>query len=110
VLIEFVEVIKRSVVTVRGRSHHGFSADVATGTRSVLDDEWLAKPFGQPLSYQAAEDIRPAAGGLPNNHAYRSTWIGLRACDLRQGYERTKAGCRMQEAATVRAGDHIRCS
>jgi hypothetical protein len=32
-------------------------------TYVVIDDEWLAKPVGQPLSHQAREHVESTAGG-----------------------------------------------
>jgi len=38
-------------VAIRRRSHDRLGADIAAGTRSVLDDERLAKPLRQRLPY-----------------------------------------------------------
>ena len=50
-------------IAVGGRAHDRLGADIAAGTRPVLDDEWLAKPLRQPLTDQAREDVGRAAGG-----------------------------------------------
>ena len=50
-------------IAIRGRFHDRLGADIAAGTRPVLDDEWLAKPLRQPLTHQARDDVVRAAGG-----------------------------------------------
>src|SRR4051794_28254596 len=40
-------------IAVRGRIHDCLGGYVSAGTRPVLDDELLAEPLRQPLSYQA---------------------------------------------------------
>ena len=44
-------------IAVRGRAHDRLGADVATGTRPVLDDELLTEPLRQPLPHRARGDI-----------------------------------------------------
>src|SRR5437763_1557592 len=50
-LIRHADRYKRIAVT--RRTHGRLGADISASSRPVLDDEWLAKPFRQPLTYQA---------------------------------------------------------
>src|SRR6266849_2060212 len=52
-------------------------ADIASGTRSVLDDELLAEPLRQPLAHQTRNDVAPAAGRPADNDAHRPRRIGF---------------------------------
>jgi hypothetical protein len=46
--------------------------------RSIFDDEWLAKTFRQPLSYQPRDDVVAATGCETHHQAHRPRRIGLR--------------------------------
>ena len=56
-MIAFAVVDQEKRVAVRRRTHDRFGADIAAGTRPVLDDEWLAEPLRQPLTDQARDDV-----------------------------------------------------
>src|SRR5215467_15990331 len=63
-------------MTVSGRPNDRLGANVAAGTRPILDDEGLTKPLRQPLSHQARKDIGGAAAGkLTDNNAHRASWV-----------------------------------
>src|SRR5215472_18578364 len=78
-------------VSVCGRAHDGLGSDVGTSTRSVLDDEWLAKPLRQPLAHQARDHVEIAASGKADDDAHRARWIGLRPSGARRRWHRGSA-------------------
>ena len=84
-------------IAVRGRAHDRLGADIAAGTRPVVDDELLAEPLRQPLTDQARDDVGRAAGGIANNDAHRPRRIGLRPCEARHGRQRGSARGQMQK-------------
>jgi hypothetical protein len=51
--------------------HYRFGGKVGVGARSVLDDERLAEPFGEPLAYQSRGDVSCAAGRKADDQTYR---------------------------------------
>src|SRR5580700_3025145 len=86
-------------MAVRCGLHHCLGRDIASGAGSVLNDEWLTKPLGQPLSQQAREDVGRAAGGKTDDDAHRPCRKSLRPCQARYGRERCSARCQMEELA-----------
>src|SRR3981189_3518597 len=77
---------KQQRISVSGRVHDGLGADVAAGSRPVLDAEGLAQPLGQPLPDQPRRDVDPAAGGKTGDDAHRPRRIIERRCRSRQGW------------------------
>src|SRR6266436_312661 len=75
-------------VAVRRRLHDRLGTDIAGGTRSVLDDEWLAEALRQPLTHQARDGVSWAAGGKAHNDPHRPRWVDLRPRDAGHGRER----------------------
>src|SRR5262249_17867391 len=73
------------------------SANIASGARSVLDDEWLPEPLRQPLTHQACDDVARPAGWKTDNDAHRPRRIGLRESKGRGGRQRGSAGGQMQK-------------
>jgi hypothetical protein len=51
--------------------HDGLGRDIAAGARAILDDELLAKPIGQPLSYEARQDVGRATSPKADDDANR---------------------------------------
>src|SRR5437763_11919787 len=47
-------------VTIGPCTHDRFGADVGTGSRPVLDEEWPTKALRQPLDHEPRNDIRCA--------------------------------------------------
>src|SRR5262252_5985543 len=74
-------------ISVRGRVHDRLGADIAGSSWSVLDDELLAEPLRQPLSYQACHDVGATGGGKSDDDAHRPRRIGLRPCDTRSRWQ-----------------------
>src|SRR5262245_63257730 len=72
---------KEKRIAVRGCFHSGLSADGASGTGSVLDNEWLAKSLGQPLTDPARLDVVIAACGNWDDDTHWPRRIALRPCD-----------------------------
>jgi len=58
-------------VAVGRGTHDGLGADIAAATRTVVDNEWLAQSFRQPLAYDPGEDIGPAASGERHDQMHR---------------------------------------
>src|SRR5215467_13977786 len=83
-------------ITVWRRTHDLFGGNIASGARPVLDDEWLAKPVREPLTYQADEDVSCSAPRKPDDQTHRSRRIGLRPCDVRRKRQRGSARGQMQ--------------
>src|SRR5262249_30045848 len=81
------------------RAHDRLGRDIGARARSVLDDEWLAEPFLQPLSDQARADVGGAAGGEADDDAHRPRRIGLRTRHARDGRQRGSARGQVQELA-----------
>src|SRR5215468_11312615 len=79
-------------VAVGGGTHDRLGGDVAAGSRTVVDDERLTEPLGEPLTYQARRDVRTASGREANNDAHRPRRIGLRPSNTRHGREGGSAG------------------
>src|SRR5262249_39699038 len=89
-------------VSVRGHAYDRLGADIAGGTRSVLDDEGLAKMLRQPLSHQARDDVIRPAGGIVDDQTYRPRRIRLRPGDARYRRQRGNACGQMQKLPTGR--------
>jgi hypothetical protein len=58
-------------VAVGRGTHDGLSTDIAAATRTVVDNEWLAQSFRQPLAYEPGEDIGPAASGERHDQTHQ---------------------------------------
>src|SRR5262249_56263277 len=84
-------------IAVRWRAHHDLSRDIAAGARPVLDDELLTKPFGEPLTYDARDDVDRLTSGKSDPHAHRSRGIGLCPSHARHGRQRRSARGKMQK-------------
>ena len=69
---------KKQSVAICGCANHRLSRNIATGTRPVLDDERLAEPLLQPLSYQASSYVGCAASRKTYHQPHRPCRIGLR--------------------------------
>src|SRR5262245_40785082 len=85
-------------IAIGGRTHDRFSGDIAARTGSVVDNEWLPEPFGQPLPYDAHDDIAPRTSRKSDDHAHRPGGIGLRASNARDCRQRGSAGGQMQKS------------
>jgi hypothetical protein len=88
---------KEERVAVRRRAHDRFGADIPATAWPVIDHEWLAEPFRQPLTHEARENVLRAAGGNGDDQAHRPRRIGLRPCNSRDGRERGSARDQMQK-------------
>jgi len=44
-------------MAVGWRTHDRFCGDIGPRARPVIDDEWLAEPLRQPLTYQTCEGV-----------------------------------------------------
>src|SRR5262245_39726922 len=69
---------KKERVAIRGRTHDGLGGYIATSTWPVLDDEWRAEPFRQPLAHQTCGYVETAASGSADYQAHRPRRISLR--------------------------------
>src|SRR5262245_17118583 len=87
-------------VTICGRSHDCFSADVGASTRAVLHYELLAEPLRQPLTHQARDNVGRTGRSERHDDAHRPRGIGLRRSDPRVGRQRGSTRGQMQEFAT----------
>src|SRR5215472_16369695 len=88
-------------IAVGGRTYNGLGGDIAGSSWSVLDDELLAEPLRQPLSYQACHDVGATSGRKSDNDAHRSRRIGLRPRDPRHYWQRGSACCQMEKLSAV---------
>ena len=64
---------------VRRRIDDRFGADVAAGSRSILDHEGLSQPIGKPLADQPRRDVDAAPRRERRNDPHRPRGINLRA-------------------------------
>jgi hypothetical protein len=71
-------IYKKERVAVRRRTHDRLGADIGASARTVLNDEWLAQAFRQPLAHQAHDNVGRAAGTSGYDPAHRPRRIGLR--------------------------------
>ena len=71
-------------VAVGGRTHDGLGRDIAASTWSVLNEEFLAEPFRQPLTDQPCRRVSEATGRKASDNAHRPGRIGLRPGDAVQ--------------------------
>src|SRR5262249_7884875 len=62
---------KQERIAVRRRPHDAFSADVAAGTRSVLNDKWLPEPLRQRLTHEAGGGVACLACRKGDDDAHR---------------------------------------
>jgi len=88
---------KEKRIAVRRCIHDRLGADVAAATRAIVDNDGLAEPFRQPLSYQTRDNIWRAAGASGDDPAQQACRIGLRPRDMRKGWERGSARGQMQK-------------
>src|SRR5262245_54275425 len=88
--------IKKRVAIGR-RTHDHLSAYIAAGTRPVLDDERLAEPLLQPLSYQATKGVACATSRKTYHQTHRPRRIGLRPSETRHGRERGAPAARCRK-------------
>jgi len=65
------------IVVLIARARDRLGGDIAASTRPVLDDEWLAKAFRQPLAHQTCDDVESAA---LNEDGGGKLAGGVRAC------------------------------
>jgi hypothetical protein len=49
-------------VAVRRGAHDRLGGDIGCSTWSVLNDEWLGEPLGEPLTDQACDNVDHPAG------------------------------------------------
>jgi hypothetical protein len=63
-------------IAVRRCANGGLCGDIGAGPRPVLDDEWPAEPFRQPLSPQPRENVAAATGGGGSRLSPRTARVG----------------------------------
>src|SRR5215467_12433809 len=95
--IAFVILTNRSVRC----PHDAFSADVAAGTRSVLNDEWLPEPLRQRLTHEARDGVGCLACRKLDDDAHRPRRTDLRPSEARQHRQR---GCARGQMQKISAG------
>ena len=76
---------KQQRIAVRRRIDDGFKADVAAGSRPVLDHNRLAEPLGQRLRQQAGDGVVRPAGGDADDETNGLGWIIERQRRWRDG-------------------------
>src|SRR5262249_46420124 len=79
-------------VAIGWRTHDPLGGESATGTHTILDDEWLAELLRQPLADQTREDVARAARGKTEDDV-----LGLRPSEVRDHRQRGSAGGEMQK-------------
>src|SRR5262249_22259892 len=68
-------------VAIGRRARDRLRGDIAASTPPVLDDEWPAEPFRQPLAHQTCDDVESASCGGTDAQTPRPRRIGLRPRD-----------------------------
>src|SRR5262245_57533081 len=89
-------------VSVSWRAHDRFGTDVGASAWAILDDEWLAEPLRQPLTYQPNHGLAHPTGRIRHDYPYGLRRIGLRLRDPRHRWERGSSRCQMQECAAAK--------
>src|SRR5262249_27664010 len=84
-------------VAIGWRTHDRLGGQSATGTHTILDDEWLAELLRQPLADQTREDVARAARGETEDDAHRPRRVGLRPRETPHGRQRGSARGQMQK-------------
>src|SRR5262245_34163063 len=92
--------VRSSVWPSAGASTTASVAILPPAPSAVLDDKWLAKPVGQPLSEQRRKDVGRTTRCKADNDAHRPRRIGLRPREARPGRERGGA-CSQMEKSTA---------
>src|SRR5436190_20348736 len=87
-------------VAVCRRAHDRFGTNIGARAWSVLDDEWLAQPLGQPSTHQTGDEVVCAAGGDWHDQMYRPRRISLRLHNPRHSRQHSRARSQLQEYAT----------
>src|SRR5262245_25476653 len=88
-------------IAIRPRTHDRFRSNVGARAWPVLDNEWLTKPLGQPLSYQTSQQVGVTRRRERHDDANRARRIGLRPRYARYSRERGSTRCQMQDLSTV---------
>jgi hypothetical protein len=93
---------------VRRRIDDRFGANVAAGSRPVVDHEGLPEPIGKPLPDQPRGDVDAASCGERRHNPHRTRGISLRAGQPRQHRQRGNAHGEMQKFPAGKAHDVLR--
>src|SRR5262250_997153 len=88
-------------IAVCRRTHDRLYTDIATTTRTVLDDELLTEALRQPLPNEARSNVVNTTGRKWDNDAHRPRRIGLRPRDPRERRQRGSACGEMQKLPSV---------
>src|SRR5215208_5946993 len=65
-------------VAVGWQTNYRLGRQIAASASPIFDDEWLAKPFRQPMANQTREDVKRAACPKADEDAHRTRRIKLR--------------------------------
>src|SRR5262249_28729293 len=87
-----------------------FGRQIPARAGSVLDHDRLPEPLGEPLRDQARGDVGGAAGGKPDEEAYRTARVGLRPRDARGGQQRGRASRPVEESTAGKFHGVYLCS
>jgi hypothetical protein len=90
---------------VRRRIDDRFGADVAAGSRPIVDQEGLPEPVGKPLPDQPRRDVDAASRGKRRDNPHRARGISLRAGQSRQHRQRGNARGEMQKFPAGKSHD-----
>src|SRR5215472_11181712 len=86
-------------VTIGRRPRDNLRGEIATSARPILDHEWLAETFRQPLADQPCTGVKWTARGKADEQMYWPRRIIQRRCDTWQGRKCSGTRCQMQEFA-----------
>jgi hypothetical protein len=90
-------------VAVGRRAHRHLGANVVSAAGTILDEECLAEPLGEPLRDDARRNIGRAARRSRDNDAHRASRIVLCACRARCQRQRCDADGTIEEFAAGRS-------
>src|SRR5262249_19808660 len=91
---------KQERIAVRRCPPDAFGADIAAGTRSVLNDEWLPQPLRQRLTHEPRDGVGCLACRKGDDDPHRPRWISFRPRDARCGRQRGSTSGQMQKTST----------
>src|SRR6185437_12181544 len=89
------------------RVHDHLAGEISACPGPILNNEWLAEPFRQPLRQKTRDDVGCGGGRKTNDQTYRARRIGLCACDAAQRRERQSARCELNESSTREFHLHV---
>jgi hypothetical protein len=91
---------KQQRVPIGRRVDYRLHRNVCACAWSVLDDNRLPEPLGEPVAHDTRDGIGTASWWKPNDPTQGLRWIGLRPRITRKGRQGDRNRCEMQKLPT----------